>query len=137
MACCGENRVKLTKILCGGKIHNSLTLNQLVDQGADKSLARPGRKQARKHARDARDFNNIETRAVIKVGFLQGKAPKEIHAILTETLACFLPGRAKDLSAPLYKRTVSIIKLLKCSSKTAIVCTAQIDIKLQICVAYL
>ena len=31
---------------------------------------------------------------------LQGKAPKEIHAILTETLACFLPGRAKDLSAP-------------------------------------
>ena len=34
--------------------------------------------------------------------FLQGKAPKEIHAILTETLDCFLPGRAKDLSAPLY-----------------------------------
>jgi len=34
--------------------------------------------------------------------FLQGKAPKEIHAILTETLACFLPGRARDLSAPLY-----------------------------------
>ena len=34
--------------------------------------------------------------------FLQGKAPKEIHAILTETLAYFLPGRAKDLSAPLY-----------------------------------
>jgi len=33
---------------------------------------------------------------------LQGKAPKEIHAILTETLACFLPGQAKDLSAPLY-----------------------------------
>jgi len=32
--------------------------------GADKSLARPGRKQARKHVRDARDFNNIETRAV-------------------------------------------------------------------------
>ena len=61
-------------------------------------------KQARKHARDARDFNNIETRAVIKFFFhLKGKAPKEIHAILTETLACFLPGRAKDLSAPLYK----------------------------------
>ena len=48
-------------------------------------------------------FNNIKTRAVIKFSFfLQGKAPKEIHAILTETLACFLPGRAKDLSAPLY-----------------------------------
>ena len=35
------------------------------DRGADKSLARPGRKQARKHIRDARNFNNIETRAVI------------------------------------------------------------------------
>jgi len=33
---------------------------------------------------------------------LQGKTPKEIHAILTETLACFRPGQAKDLSAPLY-----------------------------------
>jgi len=33
---------------------------------------------------------------------LQGKAPKEIQAILTKTLACFLPGQAKDLSAPLY-----------------------------------
>jgi len=33
---------------------------------------------------------------------LQDKAPKEIYAVLTETLACFLPGRAKDLPAPLY-----------------------------------
>ena len=71
-------------------------------RGADKSLARPGRKQARKHVRDVRDFNNIETRAVIKVFFsLQDKAPKEIHAILPETLTWFLPGRAKDLSAAL------------------------------------
>jgi len=62
-----------------------------------KSLARPGRKQARKHVRDARDFNNIEKRAVIKFVFLQGKAPEKIHAILTETLACFPPGQAKDL----------------------------------------
>jgi len=28
-------------------------------RGADKSLARPGRKVPRKHVRDARDFNNI------------------------------------------------------------------------------
>jgi len=70
---------------------------------ADKSLARPGKKQARKHVRDARDFNNINTRAVVKFLFLQDKAPKEIHAILTETLACYFPGRVKDLSAPLYK----------------------------------
>jgi len=34
--------------------------------------------------------------------FLQGKAQKEIHAILTETLARFLPSRAKNLSALLY-----------------------------------
>ena len=56
--------------------------------------------EAWKHVRDARDFNKIETRALIKFLFLQSKAPKEIHAILTETLACFLPGRAKELSAP-------------------------------------
>jgi len=31
---------------------------------------------------------------------LQGNAMKEIHAILTETLACFVSGMAKDLSAP-------------------------------------
>jgi len=34
--------------------------------------------------------------------FLQGKVSKETHAILTKTLARFLPGRAKDLSAPLH-----------------------------------
>jgi hypothetical protein len=33
--------------------------------------------------------------------FLHGKAPKKIHAILTQTLDFSLPGRAKDLSAPL------------------------------------
>ena len=72
-------------------------------RSAENSLARPSRKQARKHVRDARDFSSIEKRAVIKFFFfLQGKAPKEIHAILTETLACFLPGWAKDLSAALH-----------------------------------
>ena len=39
-------------------------------RGADKSLARPRGKQARKHIRDSRDFNDIETRAVIKFFFL-------------------------------------------------------------------
>jgi len=43
-----------------------------------------------------------------QVFFFSGKEPKEIHAILTEILACLLPGRAKDLSAPLY-----IVKLLE------------------------
>jgi hypothetical protein len=61
-----------------------------LPRGADKSLARPGREQARKQVRDARDLNNIETRAVIRfLFFLQGKTPKEIHAILVETLAFF------------------------------------------------
>ena len=67
-------------------------------RGADKSLARPGKKQTRKHVRDAGYFD-IEKLAVIKFIFLYGKTQKEIHAILTETLVCFLPGRAKDLSA--------------------------------------
>ena len=51
---------------------------------------------------DARDFDNIETRAVIRVFFFsQGKAPKEIHAILTETLGEHAPSYAtvKNLMA--------------------------------------
>jgi len=44
---------------------------------------------------DARDFNNMETRAVIKFFFpLQGKAPNEIHAILIETLGENAPSYA-------------------------------------------
>jgi len=82
-------------------------------RGADKSLARSGRKHARKHVRDARDFNNIETQAVIKFFFpSQDKAPKEIHAILKETLACFIPCRAKDLSAPCNKVATKHISTL-------------------------
>ena len=62
--------------------------------------------------------------------FLQGKAPKEIHAILTETLVCFLPGRAKDLSALLcvgaqtrkrFGRAVFII-LNICSNLSRVFC---------------
>jgi transposase len=40
----------------------------------------------------AHDFNNIETRALIKFFFLQSKASKEIHAILTETLGEHAPS---------------------------------------------
>ena len=43
---------------------------------------------------DARDFNNMGTRAVIKGFFMQGKAPKEIRAILTETLGEHAPSNA-------------------------------------------
>jgi transposase len=43
---------------------------------------------------EAREFNNIETRAVIKFFSPQGKAPKEIHAILIETLGENAPSYA-------------------------------------------
>ena len=43
---------------------------------------------------DARHFNDMETRAVSKFFFLQGKAPREIHAILTETLGEHAPSYA-------------------------------------------
>jgi len=44
---------------------------------------------------DARDFNNMETEAVIKFFlFLQGKTPKEIHAILIERLGEHAPSYA-------------------------------------------
>ena len=43
---------------------------------------------------DARDFNNMDTRAVIIFLFLQGKAPKEIHSILTGTLGEHEPSYA-------------------------------------------
>jgi len=39
---------------------------------------------------DARDFNNIETRAVIN-SFSASNAPKEIHAVLIETLGKHAP----------------------------------------------
>ena len=49
----------------------------------------------------ARDFNNIERRAVIKF-FLRGKARKEIHAILIETLGEHAPWcvTVKKLGCP-------------------------------------
>ena len=52
------------------RIHQRHLACKIVYRGADKSLAQPGRKQARNYVRDARDFNNIETRAVIKFFFL-------------------------------------------------------------------
>jgi len=43
---------------------------------------------------DARYFNNIEMWAVIMFFFLQGKAPKVIHATLKETLGEYAPSYA-------------------------------------------
>ena len=41
---------------------------------------------------DAQDFNNMETRDVIKFFLLQEEAPKEIHTILIETLGEYAPS---------------------------------------------
>ena len=49
-------------------------------RSADKSLARPGRKQARKHVKDARDFGKIETQAVIKFYARQGAEGNSRHS---------------------------------------------------------
>jgi len=64
-------------------------------RGADKSFARLGRKQARKHVRDARDFNNIETRAVIKFPpppARQGAEGNSRHSDRNISLISFLVG---------------------------------------------
>ena len=43
-----------------GACSKLMRLIHVYYRGADKSVARPGKKKARKHVRDARDFNNIE-----------------------------------------------------------------------------
>ena len=70
---------------------------------ADESLARSRRKQARKHVGEERDFNNIETPAVIKVFFpaRQSTERNSRHSDRNK-LACFFPGLVTDLSAHLY-----------------------------------
>jgi len=55
-------------------------------------------------SRDARDFNYIETRAVIKCPPppLQGKAWKEIHAILTNIRGtCTIVCHRQKLGGPI------------------------------------
>ena len=72
-------------------------------KGADKSLARPGRKQAKVSVRMAwisfgalpcRKQKNMMTACVLML--------LKSRASLTCFRACFLPGRAKDLLAPRY-----------------------------------
>jgi hypothetical protein len=43
---------------------------------------------------DAHDYKYMETRAVVKLFFCKGKAPKEIHAILTDALGEHAPSHA-------------------------------------------
>ena len=74
-----------------------------IYQGDGKSLARSGRGGNKRGSMSGTGAISTTSRRELSSSFfLQGKTPKEIYAILTETLACFLPGRARDLSAPLY-----------------------------------
>jgi len=62
-------------------------------RGADKSLTRPGRKQARKHVRDERDFNNIDTRAVIRFFSFKARPRRKFTPFLQKHyLVSFLVG---------------------------------------------
>ena len=68
----------------------------------------PTRKETSSEACQGRArFQQHRDASCHQVSFLQGKAPKEIHTILSETLACFPPGRAKDLLALRYILSVS------------------------------
>jgi len=66
----------------------------IMYRSADKSLAQPGMKQARKHVRDACDFHNIETRAVIKFFFpaRQGAEGNSRHSDRNSSLFSFWSG---------------------------------------------
>ena len=85
--------------------------------GAVKSLARPGRNVRR----SARFQQHGDARCHKGFSSLQVKAPKEIHAILTEILSCFFPGRAKDLSEPLKLNMPEHTQSLRCSLEHGIV----------------
>ena len=66
---CVQNMISFVVVLRSKLVvnaHGKTDACKLICYIADKSLARPGKKQSRKHIRDGGDFNNIETRAVIK-----------------------------------------------------------------------
>jgi len=99
-----------------------------VYQGADKSLARPGRKQSSEACLGRARFQQHRDASCHQFFFLQGKAPKEIHAFMIERLACFRAGRAKDLSAPLFSIMDSISCVLKFCCASAFTYTAWVGV---------
>jgi len=74
--------------------NQQMHFNFTAYRGADTSLSRPGRKPARKHVGDARDFNNIETRTVIKFFFpvRQGAEGNSRHSDRNISLFPSWPG---------------------------------------------
>jgi len=75
-------------------------LSEHINTGADKSLARPGRKQVT-FLSERREFPSAPCLARKKNSMtaLVSMLLKS-RASLTCLRACFIPGRAKDLSAP-------------------------------------
>jgi len=76
--------------------------------GADKSLARPGRKQDNVSVRMARiPFGALPCRKrnlmTARVSILL-----KSRAFLTSFRACYPPGRTKDLSAPRYHISIDV-----------------------------
>jgi len=70
-------------------------------RGADKSLDRPGRKQANVSVRMAWVFfGALPCRIKINLMTARVSMLLKSHPSLTCFRACFFPGRAKDLSAP-------------------------------------
>ena len=64
---------------------------------------------------DAHDFNNIKMQAVIKFFFIvQGKAPKQVHAIRTETLEEHAPlyATVKNWMAQFKRGDFSVMHLV-------------------------
>ena len=75
-------------------------------RSADKSLARPGRKQANVSARMAWiSFGALSCRRKKNLMTVRVSMLLKSPASLTCFRACFLPGRAKGLSAPRYRIT--------------------------------
>ena len=75
-------------------------------RGADKSLAQTRKAKSSEACQGRARFQQHRDASCHQVFSLQGEASKEIHAVLTEILDCFQPGRAKDLSASLYSASI-------------------------------
>ena len=94
------NAVKLTN--AKATFNKSFTNITPMYRGADKFLARPGRKQSNVSFRMA--FISFGALPCRKRNFMTARVSLLLksRASLTSFRVCFLPGRAKDLSAPLY-----------------------------------
>jgi len=89
-------------LLLKGDRERNFEKSQLLYRGADKTLARPGRKQAG-------PVKSVMGSEMDCVGQGMDRWWTLVNVVMNlqvpqnaGNVACFLPGRAKDLSAPLY-----------------------------------